>query len=331
MEQKVMDRELGPEAARSYRRRLAEGFFAKYLSGDAILDIGFRGGNPASVPITDRAIGVELDYPGYDGVTLPFPDESQDSVFASHCLEHIEDYRMVLADWFRVLKIGGFMIIAVPHQHLYERKSELPSRFNGDHKRFYTPRSLLSEIEEALPLGGHRVRSLRDIDDDFDYSMPPEQHARGCYEIELVLQKIPIPAYAERLRSSFVAKQALQFFTSMLAHAIEAARCGRDQEVSEVQAILVKMPLPAFSKIVLALRKHFGNDGDVGQFRREELVEILRPIVRAAEFDEAWYRARYKAVDEAVAEQRIPSAHAHYVAHGYFEGRSPTQNDVAFS
>jgi len=101
-----------------------------------------------------------------------------------------------------VLKIGGHLVIAVPHRDLYERKPTLPSRFNTDHKRFYTPGLLLKEIEEALPVGGYRIRSLRDIDEGFDYTIPPERHAAGCYEIELVLQKLQIPEYAETLRAS---------------------------------------------------------------------------------------------------------------------------------
>jgi hypothetical protein len=34
----------GPEAAKNLDRRLREGFFENYLSGDAILDIGSKGG-----------------------------------------------------------------------------------------------------------------------------------------------------------------------------------------------------------------------------------------------------------------------------------------------
>src|SRR5713101_7279892 len=98
----TMSRHLGPEAAKNLDRRERERFFDKYLSGEAILDIGYRGGDPHSQPITDKAIGIDLDYPGYDGKTLPFPEASQDAVFASHVLEHIEDWGSALADWYRV-------------------------------------------------------------------------------------------------------------------------------------------------------------------------------------------------------------------------------------
>ncbi len=107
---------------------------ARYFSGQAILDIGYRGGDPNAEPITEHAIGVELDYPGYDGVHLPFPDDSQDTVLAAHVLEPIVDYKPVLRDWLRVLKLGGHMVIMLPPRDLYERLPDLPSRWNGDHK-----------------------------------------------------------------------------------------------------------------------------------------------------------------------------------------------------
>ena len=42
------------------------------------------------------------------------------------------------------------MIISTPHQFLYERKLRLPSRRNALHRRFYTPNTLLADVEEAI-------------------------------------------------------------------------------------------------------------------------------------------------------------------------------------
>jgi SAM-dependent methyltransferase len=192
---------VGEEARKNFGIWLHDGFFQKYLSGEYILDIGFDGYLDNVTPITPRAIGVGINYPGYDGKTLPFPESSQDAVFVSHCLEHIDDYRTVIADWFRVIKVGGHLIIAVPHQYLYERSLTLPSRFNMDHRRFYTPASLLREIEESIDPIHYRVRQLVDNDRDFDYAIEPEQHACGCYEILLVIEKIARPAYADALNA----------------------------------------------------------------------------------------------------------------------------------
>lgn len=320
-------RHLGSEAARNFNRRQREGFFEKYLSGEAILDIGYRGGDPDSQPITETAIGIELDFPGYDGKTLPFPSESQNAVFASHVLEHIEDWSGSLSDWYRVLKIGGHLIIAVPHRDLYERKARLPSRFNGDHKRFYTPALLLDEIEKALPVGGYRIRSLRDIDEGFDYAIPPEQHAAGCYEIELVLQKIAIPNYAAVLRPSPVSKAIVTFYGTLLRQAVVAQ--GWPGEIERIQENLFPLPLPPFPLLRDELRAMVGAHADDGLLD-EALRRILKPMVAKAPFDEQWYVMCYPDVAEAVSENRIASAYQHYIEAGYFEGRSARAHDFIF-
>jgi SAM-dependent methyltransferase len=312
----------GPEAAKSRERRMAEGFFARYLSGDAILDIGYRGGNEDSVPITEKAIGVELDYPGYDGTTLPFPSESQDAVFASHCLEHIEEYRSSIAEWYRVLRIGGYLIIAVPHKYLYERKAAPPSRFNLDHKRFYTPQTLISELEEALPLEGYRVRLLREIDDGFDYSISPEQEPRGCYEIECVVQKIAIPPYAELLRPSAFAEHMLKCFTAAVQQAILARRKGADTEVAEIQGMLRRMPLPPYLRVWQSI--------DCEGTSQDEVKCVMRPLIEAVSFSEKWYLERNPDVAEEVSRGRLASARAHFISSGYFESRSPSADTSIF-
>jgi predicted SAM-dependent methyltransferase len=46
----------------------------------------------------------------------PFPDNSVDLVYASHCLEHFSHLRInaVLSEWRRVLKLGGVLRLGVP-------------------------------------------------------------------------------------------------------------------------------------------------------------------------------------------------------------------------
>lgn len=189
-----MSRILGPETARSHQKRRDSGFYGKYMSGLG-LDIGYKGSTPNAEPVLDTAIGVDTDYPEYDGVHLPFADESQDYVYASHVLEHVTNWPETLREWFRVLKVGGYLVITVPHEFLYEKKKALPSRWNADHKRFYTTSCLTFEIDWALTPNTYRVRHLRDNDDDFDYSIPPDRHSDGCYEIECVIQKIQKPSW----------------------------------------------------------------------------------------------------------------------------------------
>ena len=195
------EKRVGEELRKSLPRYLRDGFADRYLSGSKILDIGYKGYLDKVEPILPHAIGVDLDYPGYDGKRLPFPDASQDSVFTSHTLEHISEYRSAIADWFRVLRIGGFLIIVVPDQFLYERKRSLPSKWNRDHKRFYTCASLLAEVEESIDAFAYRVRLLEQNDRGFDYSIPPDQEATGCREIVLVIESIERPSYSDAVLS----------------------------------------------------------------------------------------------------------------------------------
>jgi SAM-dependent methyltransferase len=189
-------RRVGNEARKSFNYKLDSGFWARYITGPNVLDIGFRGYDNDIVPIVDGAIGIDLDYPGYDGTRLPFDDESQDTVYSSHCLEHIPNHLQVINDWFRVTKVGGHIITVVPNAMLYERKRQPPSKRAGwNHLRFYTPQRLLAEFESILVPNSYRVRHLVENDANYRYDFPTDRHPDGCYEIELVIQKIEPPVW----------------------------------------------------------------------------------------------------------------------------------------
>jgi SAM-dependent methyltransferase len=183
------------EAGRTFNEKLNNGFFSTYMAGEVTIDVGYRGAFEDAVPILPHAIGVDLDYPEYDGKRLPFPDESIDTVYSSHMLEHVTDFRTTIRDWHRVVRFGGFLVCVVPHQFLYEKRRSLPSSWNADHKRFYTPASLLGEFEASLRPNTYRVRHLCDSDENYTYGVGPEAHSGGGYEIELVVQKIDPPGW----------------------------------------------------------------------------------------------------------------------------------------
>ncbi len=163
-----------------------------HMLGNGI-DIGY--GGKLKKPIYNY-FGYDRDSKEFDpSGKMPFADEAFDVVYSSHCLEHIVDYQTSLREWFRILKTGGHMVLLLPHKFLYEKKEHLPGRFNTDHKRFYTPASLLKEVEDSLAPNSYRVRVCEDIDEDFDYAIPPEQHSKGNYSVHLVLEKIVPPMW----------------------------------------------------------------------------------------------------------------------------------------
>lgn len=159
------------------------------------LDIGYRGSEGAR-PLPGF-LGLELGDPFYDtGATLPYANHSFMTVHSSHVLEHTTDPHKFIRECFRVLNLHGHLILTVPHQYLYEKKQKLPSHWNKGHHRFYTPSSLLWEVERALAPNTYRVLWCRDNDWDYNYKIGPDKHAEGCYEIELVLRKIKPPEWS---------------------------------------------------------------------------------------------------------------------------------------
>ena len=110
-----------------------------YCEGNGV-DLGSSG-----KPVVPWAIQVDLplhDYLIYnpervddvihwrgDCRDLPFKDAVLDWVHASHVLEDFQDWRPVLSEWDRVLKVGGFLIISVPD---HERFRKAVSRGQGD-------------------------------------------------------------------------------------------------------------------------------------------------------------------------------------------------------
>jgi SAM-dependent methyltransferase len=65
------------------------------------------------------------------------PDGAFDFLTSSHCLEHLHDPVEGLANWFRVVRPGGYLVIVVPDEDLFEQ-GQFPSTFNRDHKHTFT-------------------------------------------------------------------------------------------------------------------------------------------------------------------------------------------------
>lgn len=296
-----------------------DGLSAKYLSGGNILDIGFRGGDPDAVPITDNATGIELGFPGYDGTHLPFPDRTQDAVFASAVFEHIPNYKEVLREWYRVLKSGGFIIIFVPHKYLYERRPDLPSLWNGDHRRFYTPASLLQEIEDSLPANGYRVRHLLDDDEGFPYQLGQLTPPTGCYQIEIVIERIEPPPNASRLEYPPRLKQVLDSFDNMVIQTI--AQVIEDPDATPpLLSILSEIKyFTPWNKLLAHFVYADPAELNGQRLTREQLAEIVCPWLQTVTVDADLYLQRYR--DLAGLLDPVQ----HWRRHGYFAGRAGTK------
>ena len=67
-------------------------------------------------------------------------DSTYDFLHSSHCLEHTRDPIVALKNWIRITKPGGFLVVTVPDELLYE-SGAWPSRYNPDHKHSFTLRA----------------------------------------------------------------------------------------------------------------------------------------------------------------------------------------------
>ena len=73
-----------------------------------------------------------------------FGSASVDSVFSSHCLEHMADYKSALREWWRVIKPGGHLCLYLPHADHYPRIGQPGA--NIDHKHDFQPEDIVSAM-----------------------------------------------------------------------------------------------------------------------------------------------------------------------------------------
>jgi predicted SAM-dependent methyltransferase/ADP-heptose:LPS heptosyltransferase len=90
--------------------------------------------------------GVEMkpDLVCEDACKLAIPDADLDFVFSSHLLEHIDYWEGALREWWRVLKVGGYLVLYLPHRDLYPNVGQPGA--NPDHKRDFVPNDILAAM-----------------------------------------------------------------------------------------------------------------------------------------------------------------------------------------
>lgn len=130
------------EQSKAAKRRYSIGdFHSKYFKGVG-LDIGAGNDTLANniymFPGIRRVKSWDLEN-GDAQYLASLGDNEYDFAHASHCLEHMVEWETALRNWIRVIKPGGFMVITVPEEYMYEHM-EWPSKFNSDHKWSFTMR-----------------------------------------------------------------------------------------------------------------------------------------------------------------------------------------------
>jgi SAM-dependent methyltransferase len=126
---------MGNEQSKATKRRLNDWRFTeRYFVGHGV-DIG-GGSDPLSsndvrtVKCWDKEDG---DAQNMAGVL----EGQYDFVVSSHCLEHMRDVYEALSNWIRIVKKGGYIVITIPDEDMYEG-GHWPSKYNPDHKHTFT-------------------------------------------------------------------------------------------------------------------------------------------------------------------------------------------------
>ena len=128
------------ECSKSIQRRLSDSnFIRRYFNGHG-LDIG---GKPDPLGLYQELFCQMKSVKTWDWedgdaqIMAGVPDGKYDFVHSSHCLEHLVDPREGLVNWLRIVRPGGYLVVTVPDEDLYEQ-GIFPSTFNKDHKWTFT-------------------------------------------------------------------------------------------------------------------------------------------------------------------------------------------------
>lgn len=128
------------ELSKSIIRRLSNpNFLIKYFVGHGI-DVG--GGNDSLEKYNYLFPNIKsvrnYDRPDGDAQTMSdVKDDVFDFLHSSHCLEHLDSPVKGFNNWLRIVKPGGYLIITVPDEDLYEQ-GVFPSTWSNEHNWTFT-------------------------------------------------------------------------------------------------------------------------------------------------------------------------------------------------
>lgn len=140
------------QCSKSITRRLSDpNFVNRYFVGNGI-DVG---GKPDPLCLYRELfsrMGEVRTWDMEDGDAQLFTgveDNKYDFLHSSHCLEHLVDPHIGLRNWLRIVRSGGYLVVTVPDEDLYEQ-GVFPSTFNRDHKWTFTIFKRKSWSERSL-------------------------------------------------------------------------------------------------------------------------------------------------------------------------------------
>jgi SAM-dependent methyltransferase len=123
-------------------------------------------------------IPMKPDFVVKDACRLPFKDGTYDTVFSSHTLEHIEDTRAALTEWWRLLVPGGHLILYLPHKDFYPNIGQPGA--NPDHKHDFAPEDIVVIMRDIAPDWTLRVNQPRNEGREYSFLQVWRKDASGA-------------------------------------------------------------------------------------------------------------------------------------------------------
>ena len=119
-----------------------------------------------------------------------FGDGAFASVFSSHLLEHIQDWTAALREWWRLVKVGGYLVLYLPHRDLYPNVGQPGA--NPDHKHDFTEAEILDFACLAFPDWTLMECQRRDQAQEYSFLIVLRKDAPGAGQRDLT--RLPRPA-----------------------------------------------------------------------------------------------------------------------------------------
>jgi len=161
----------------------------KYLQGK-VLDIGC-----GDHKVTLEAIGIDgRDRPGVDFILkdeisiymlgIIYPElEDANTVFSSHCVEHLENDTSALLSWSALIKPNGYLILYLPDGRKYSNEG------NMEHMRDYTYDNFMFYFKRVFCGEGKNFKG-ENLPAIFKVLESGEDFREDCYSFYVIAEKL---------------------------------------------------------------------------------------------------------------------------------------------
>lgn len=106
-----------------------------------------------------------------------FTSKGIDAVFSSHLLEHIVNTEKTLKEWWRVIKVGGYLVLYLPHKDYYPNIGTPGA--NLDHEHDFLPDDIISVMYDVSNKWDIVENQERNQDDEYSFLQVYQKLSKG--------------------------------------------------------------------------------------------------------------------------------------------------------